>query len=223
MSKPKPPMPKALSRFTAEGGVTGDITATVIEIKEVTLKKASKLGKVGDPFRCNVQLQDNTAEIWMEVWVPEADLPFKLNDTISINEVHNEYNEYFKAYQLKTCSRSKVKIVNPSAQRKADTTEFLGKMDEITTNTPIEKTFLTTPNPDPKTTSNTQTVIIPAQPEHRPYFPAMTIFELRDYHLREREGAIRGHIENTIQRKTAEAQRDTIIDLLGRLLEEKKK
>ena len=69
----------------------------------------------------------------------------------------------------------------------------------------------------------TQTVVIPAQPEHRPYFPAMTIFELRDYHLREKEGAIRGHIENTIQRKTAEAQRDTIIDLLGRLLEGKKK
>ena len=201
MPKSKPSFPdKPLSRFD-DGGVTGNITATVIQIKELTRKKDTPKGKAGEPFRCNVQLQDNTAEIWMEVWKPEAELPFKLGDTIYINEVHSEYNEFFKSYQIKSCSRSEVKIIDPSAQRKAATTEFLGKMDEISTKTvPLTADYLN-PKGELKKYEGTITVDIPAQPEHRPYFPAMTIFELRDYHANEKRGEIRGHIENIIEMK----------------------
>lgn len=47
-----------------------------------------------------------------------------------------------------------------------------------------------------------------------PYFPGMTIFELRDYHMHEQNGAIRGHIENIIIAMEASDQRLTIIKLL---------
>ena len=116
------------------------------------------------------------------------------------------------------------------AKQKNTETEFIKeaeKQPEYETRTLSKDTI---PNPDPKTTSNTQTVIIPAQPEHRPYFPAMTIFELRDYHLREQNGAIRGHIENIIMAKEHKELLDKILvsteimlDKIVKILEGKKK
>jgi len=188
MSKPIKP----LAMFKQDG-ITGDVQAFVAEIKELIRKKDTPQGKAGTPFRCNVKLSDNSAELYMEIWKPEADLPFKLNDTIFINDVHSEYNDYFKSWQIKTCSKSKAQVIDKSAQRKVTETEFLAKMDEVSTDPIKPKSFEEV---------KTQTVMMPTTPEHRPYFPAMTIFELRDYHLNEKRGDIRGHIENIIMTKT---------------------
>ena len=60
----------------------------------------------------------------------------------------------------------------------------------------------------------TQTVMMPSAPTpdrvEFPYFPDMSILELRDYHMHEPVGAIRGHIENIIMRKEDRIRREEV-------------
>ena len=95
------------------------------------------------------------------------------------------------------------------ARKEADNTKatFLEKVDQIN---PIVSNF-------EKVTGHTVIDMpLPPTPDRVefPYFPGMTIFELRDYHKHEPNGAIRGHIENIIMRMEASTERVRIIELL---------
>ena len=144
-----------------------------------------------------------------DTWIPKSAINknFMPSDYL-LNESVQEFNimEWFvkmKANEKKDEIQTK--------------TEFLGVAQKISTDAADEEIpripdtvygKLPPNKPAPEIVIN-----IPAQPEQRPYFPAMTIFELRDYHLRENNGAIRGHIENIIMAKIRE-------DLLSGILEQ---
>ena len=185
MSKPSFPV-KTLNKFI-ELGVTGNIeNVTVITIREILRVKTTTKGNSGDPLKCTIQLQDSTGTISMEVWKPEAELPFKLNDVISINEVESDWNDWNETWQIITCSRSEVTIHDPVRIPHIPDV-VLGAYDTSQHKQPdIVIDMPKPPTPD--------RVVFP-------YFPGMTIFELRDYHMHEKVGAIRGHIENIIMMK----------------------
>ena len=109
--------------------------------------------------------------------------------------------------------------------KEADTkAQFMEKADEIsTTPAPKEEKIPRIPDMIYDKKVKTQTVIIPAQPtDKRPYFPNMSIFELRDYHLRENNGAIRGHIENIIMMKELTKRVHDLLNVIIELMEERK-
>jgi len=147
-----------------------------------------------------------------DTWIPKSAINknFMPSDYL-LNESVQEFNimEWFV--------KMKANEKKDEVQTK---TEFLGTAQRISTEKaeePIPRIpdtiYGKLPPNKPAPEIKTQTVIIPAQPDHRPYFPNMTIFELRDYHLRENNGAIRGHIENIIMAKIRE-------DLLSGILEQ---
>ena len=184
MDKPTFPV-KTLDKFI-ELGVTGNIERVkVVTIHQINRVKDSDKGKgkAGDPLKCSVQLQDPTNAIWIEFWKPEADLPFKINDVISINEVHSIWDDYHETWQIKSCSKSEVTI-HDTEQIPHIVDTVMGPYDT----SQHKKPDIVIDMPKPPTPDR---VVFP-------YFPGMTIFELRDYHANERQGAIRGHIENLI-------------------------
>lgn len=212
MSK-KPSFPvKTLDKFI-ELGVTGNIeNVRVVTIHEILRVKDSPKGKKGDPLKCSIQLQDPTNTIWIDLWKPEADLPFKLNDVISINEVHSIWDEYHETWQIKSCSRSEVTI-HDTGKIPHIPDEVYGEYDTSQHKKPIE---LGTYSKEKGVGTITVDMPQPPTPDRvvHPYFPGMTIFELRDYHMHEFNGAIRGHIENIIMRKEEAQQKRAFFDAL---------
>jgi len=204
MSKPITYPDKSLSRFK-ELGVTGNIKAKVISMDEKFRTNDTAKGKAGSFYKTAIILKDNTGTIGFDRWIPISELPFKLNDLISINEVHSVHDDYNDTWQIKSCSKSEVTI-------HTDESEFIAEAEKIAD----EHVAVAIASPLTSKSIGTVEVVMPPpvkNPEW-PFFPGMTIFELRAIHIKEPVGAIRGHIENIIMWREDKDQRNQIIKLL---------
>ncbi len=112
MSKAKYP-DKSLSKFK-ELGITGNIRAKVISMTERFRKNDTLKGKSGSFYKTDITLQDESGTIGFDRWMTIAELPFKINDTITITEVHSAENTWdgVTTFYLKACSRSEVEIID---------------------------------------------------------------------------------------------------------------
>ena len=194
MSKPLIYPDKPLSAFM-ELGITGNIKAKVIFMEEKFRPRDTDKGKAGTFYKTAVTLKDASGTIAFDRWAPAADLPFKLHDTIYINEVHSVEDTYNQTWQIKTCSKSVATIVTEEVKK------------------PISQDY------NPKTH---QKVNMPFNSEAIEsaftFYPELDQAKLRNMHTEEPQGVIRGHIENTVLMKRLITATLRVGDLLERMM-----
>ena len=188
MSKPMTYPDKPLAKFR-ELGVTGNIKAKVISMSERFRTQDTAKGKEGTFYKTAIILKDSSGTISFDRWMHASDLPFKVNDIISITEVHSVEDTFNGTWQIKACSKSVCTV-------HTDEAEFITEAEKIadTVNLPVKAVK-----------SDTITVDMPFNPKaiesEFEYYPEWDIPTLRKKHTKEPQGVIRGHIENLIEGK----------------------
>ena len=232
MSKPITYPDKSLSRFK-ELGVTGNIKAKVISMDEKFRTNDTAKGKAGSFYKTAIILKDNTGTIGFDRWIPISELPFKLNDLISINEVHSVHDDYNDTWQIKSCSKSEVTIHTDESEFIAEAEKIADEHVVVAIGSPLTSKSIGTVELgtySKEKGAGTITVDMPFNPKaiesEFEYYPEWDIPTLRKKHAKEPQGIIRGHIENLIEGKKLQDMVSELIrvfHLLLKLLEGMKK
>ena len=133
-------------------------------------------------------------------WIPKSALNMK---EMPVDCLSKEGVQIFHVHQW---------IIDKKAKEKKTETEFIKETEKI------ERESISVDEVEEALKTGKFTVVTMPQPPtpdriEFPFFPNMSVLELRDYHSKEPLGAIRGHIENLISDKRL---LDVVIDILGR-------
>ena len=170
-------------------------------------------GQISNETEKAIQIDVMTTEEIFSTWVPKSALNMEeMNENyLSVTGIQTFHVVQWFLDMKKTEAKDK-------ARKEADNTKATFLKTVVSGTIPVKTQTVELGTYSKEKGVGTMTIDMPQPPtpdrvEH-PYFPGMTIFELRDYHKHEREGAIRGHIENIIMMKELVDQVKFIADYI---------